>query len=144
MNGALNLPILNRYEEFWQAAYNGREFVQMAQIIRGMLTFFGDDPDYCDTIEQKAIDLEIWYPLMSLEEFSRCAKTVTYAKHRIGQARGTQFASGLSRQLTDGERAELREPGHESDRFGPESNGSGGEGLRGIITDIRADDSDNS
>jgi hypothetical protein len=139
-----NQPILERYEEFWEQAAHTHDCIQMAQIIRGILAFFGDDPKYCDSIEVKVSVLEAWYPIMSLEEFTKCAKACTYAKRRLSSVRGTRYGAGLSRAITESERDELRSQGNESDRSGTQSNGTGIESGGSFVSDLYSDDSDDS
>ena len=134
--------ILEQYKGYWATYRHTHEFTKMAQVISDMVRYFGQDTAQIDTIEEMVDLLQSWFPLMDLDQFRPCAKTIRNARKRIAATRGTQYARGLSRQLTDSELAELRGAGLESSGSGTQGNGLGDEGVREFTRDLRTDDDD--
>ena len=119
---------------FWSAAAQDANFDDEAKILRALITYIksehGDLSDYIELIMKKIDELDKYLPLMDLDQFCAASKAISYGKRSIRTSGSPNYASGLSRDVTEEERRELRESLDASDsaRAGDingEGNGSG-------------------
>jgi len=105
--------IITRIRAFWMSfAESDLDFRQMGQLLRGAFRVcdFKRNPEFLGEIESMTDELERYLPLMNLKEFLYCTQAIKYARTQILFRRGSLYATGLSRQLSEDERALLRAP----------------------------------
>lgn len=103
--------VIGQIRAFWHS-YSGLalDFYQMGQLVRGTfrLIDFKLYPAFLDEVEAMTNELERYLPLMNLKEFLYNTGAIRYARKQIQLRRGIVYAIGLSRQLSDEERAIIR------------------------------------
>jgi hypothetical protein len=135
--------IIDRYELFWSAAAQEANFDDQSKILRALVTYikseYGDVSNFVEMITDKIDELEKYLPLMDLDQFCASSKAIAYGKRSIRTSGNPNYASGLSRDITEEERRELRESINASDsaRSG-DLNGEGdgsGDGGNDLLDD---------
>ena len=118
------------------------DFAAMAKLIRGAfhLCDFRLNKEILGEIDKMTSELERFVPLMD-KEFIYCSKTILYARRQIEARRGIKYAAGLSRELTNQEREQLRSASFASN---PSLGANGRQSNNDFSDELRDDDDDDS
>jgi hypothetical protein len=113
-------PIIERYQAFWESSSQDADFESQSKILRSLITYikgeYDDVSDYVELLLDLISELDKYLPLMDLDQFCAASKAISYGKRSIRVSGNPTFASGLSRDITEEERKQLRESINASDR----------------------------
>jgi len=141
-----NDPIIEQFNGFWSAASNEVDFQEQSKVLRGLVTYiktqYNDVSNHAELITGMSDELERYLPLMSVDEFISATKAISYVRRSIRTSSLPDYGAGLSREISDEERDQLRVANDASDRDRAESIGPEDSEPGDFIDDLRAESDD--